>query len=337
MTVTESQLEPVGSPSAAGVTPTLSGVDAVRLAAAYAECRRITREAARNFYHGLRLTPEPRRSAVYSIYAWMRAADDQVDAPGTPDERRQRLTALAQQTDRVLAGDPSVREMGPFWIAFAATMACYPIDPAHIRDMLAGLAEDLDHQGYQRVQDLERYCYRVASTVGLTCVSIWGLRPGVDVLAAREMAIRRGHAFQLTNILRDIGQDFDDQPSRVYVPRELLAKHGVSAQQLRGWAEPALCEALVRELVDRAADHYQASSGLERLIDPDCAPALWGMSQIYRGLLEVIRSDPSRVVGAARVRLSSARKGLIALEAIGRHMTGSWSGGGRGGGGGGRA
>src|SRR5262249_32889183 len=97
---------------------------------AYAECARTVRDRARNFYHGLRLTPEPRRSAIYSIYAWMRAADDLADAPVSAPERRRMLAEFRARTERVLRGDQPGADAPRFWPAFGTTTASYPIDPA---------------------------------------------------------------------------------------------------------------------------------------------------------------------------------------------------------------
>lgn len=309
----------------AAIAPRLPGVAEARLLHAYAECQRLTQRAARNFYYGLRLTPEPRRSAVYSVYAWMRTADDQVDAAGTPADRRARLAQLRETTEQVLCGSAPLNDLPPFWLAFAATIASYPIDHAFIRSMLDGLSEDLDHAGYAQRSDLDRYCYRVGSTVGLTCIAIWGLRREAQPAAAAAMATRRGKAFQLTNILRDIGQDFRDTPRRVYIPAADLAANGISPEDLAAWRHPERCRALVLELAAVAREHYRAADGLEALIDPDCAPAMWGMTRIYSELLDVIERDPAAVVGPRRVRLSSARKGLIALSALVRRRTQAWS------------
>ncbi len=318
---------PAAPPLPAGaITPAFPGVDAPRLAASFAACRDVTRSAARNFYYGLRLTPEPRRSAVYSIYAWMRLADDLADKAGELAERRRRLDHFGALTDAALAGRLPDDDRA-LWPAFAATVRSYPIQHAHIRDMLAGLREDLDHAGYATRAELDRYCYRVGSTVGLVCIAIWGLRPDADHARAAQMAINRGRAFQLTNILRDIGQDFDDLPRRVYLPREDLDRHALTAESLRRWADPARCTAFVAEQARIARALYKASEGLEALIDPACSPAMWGMTQIYAGLLGVIEADPARVVGAARIRLSSARKGLIAVQALLRSRRGAWGAG----------
>lgn len=287
------------------------------LAAAYASCAEIARARARNFYYGLRLTPEPRRSAVYSIYAWMRRGDDAVDDAGSPEQRRAALAEFAQATRRVLAGDLSGLAE-PFWAAFAATMADYPIRRAWIDEMILGLGEDLEPRRLATMEELERYCYRVASTVGLVCVAIWGLRAGLSA-AEREsvesLAVRRGQAFQLTNILRDFAQDFDDSPPRVYLPEELLSRHGVSAGDIRAWRDPARCRGVVTAAANLAREHYEASARLDELIAPACRPTLWAMTRIYRGILDRIAARPEAIVSGGRVRLSGLQKTTIALRA----------------------
>lgn len=305
------------SPHGTGaVAPELPGWPAAGLAASFAACASITKAAARNFYYGLRLTPEPRRSAIFAIYAWMRAADDLADEPGDPVERREQLERFGRHTGQAMAGDLSGLTDYAFWPAFAATVRSYPIDPGCIADMLAGLNEDQQHAGYETREDLERYCYRVGSTVGVTCVAIWGLRQGADAADARERAIARGRGFQMTNILRDIAQDYDEQPRRVYLPRADLAAHGISIGDLRRWAAPERCRRILDEQIERARVFYRRSDGLESLIDPACAPALWGMTRIYAELLELIARDPKRVITGPRVRLSSTQKGWIALSAF---------------------
>ncbi|MBA4120122.1 MAG: phytoene/squalene synthase family protein [Isosphaera sp.] len=309
-------------PVTADVRPSLRGVDPAGLDRSFALCRAVARSRARNFYYGLKLTPEPRRSAVYAVYAWMRDGDDRVDAAGTAAEKRTALERFAASTRAALQSgqwEPAARES--YWPAFAATVGSYQIDHALLWSMVDGLAEDIEPVACSTTADLERYCYRVASTVGLACVSVWGLRPGLspaDTARAPELAIRRGHAFQLTNILRDLAEDLDQSPPRVYVPADTLARHGLSPAQLRAWAQPQRCAALVRELAGVAAAHYAASADLERMIDAACTPTLWAMTRIYRGLLSVIERDPARVCVGPRVRLSSAHKGLIAAWATGR-------------------
>lgn len=306
------------------VVPAITGVSPEDLTAAFAYCREITRERARNFYYGLRLTPEPRRSAIFAIYAWMRAADDAVDEAGTGAEREARLRRFAGWTERLL-GDAIASRLGAgmdlqtaghLGIALAATVASYPVDPGIFRDMLAGMRRDLRGDEFVNDADLTKYCYCVAGTAGLACVAIWGLRDGADPAVARDLALRRGQAFQRTNILRDFAEDFDgaDGPRRVYIPRESLSRHGLTAQQLRAWQPVEACEALIREQAGLAREHYILTAELESMIDPVCSPTLWAMTRIYSGLLERIEAEPSRVVGE-RVRLASAAKATIAIRA----------------------
>jgi phytoene synthase len=304
--------------------PALDGVDPRLLADAYAHCARVVQSRARNFYHGLRLTPEPRRSAIYSIYAWMRAADDCADAPEPADVRSRRLDQFAQRTARILEGQLPHQTDEPYWLALAATVASYPIDPVIFFDMLAGLRDDLHADAQHTDDDLSRYCYRVAGTAGLACVWIWGLKPGADPARASALALRRGQAFQRTNILRDLAQDYDDAPSRVYIPRDALVRHGLSPADLRAWARPEACAALVLEQAAIADEHYRASAELEAMIDAACAPTLWAMTRIYSGLLDIIRADPARVAGPRRIRLSGAVKAGIALRAAVMARVGRW-------------
>lgn len=314
----------------AGVRPSLRAVRDDEIAAAYAHCREVTRTRARNFYYGLRLTPEPRRSAIYSIYAWMRSADDAVDRPGPPHERRARLEQFASWSEdllgRTIGGDTvDAAEVGPLGLALAATVASYPVEPAVFRDTIAGMRRDLDSRAFADESELARYCYCVAGTAGLACVSIWGLQEGAQRHGrkARELALRRGQAFQRTNILRDFAADFDGAESgesRVYLPREAMSKHGLTAERLRAWADPAACSACVREQASLARENYLLSAELESLIDPACAPTLWAMTRIYSGLLAQIEADPRRAI-RSRVRLAPTTKAMIAIRAsIGARM-----------------
>jgi 15-cis-phytoene synthase len=308
----------------AHIIPTLPGLSEAQLAASFAECARITRTRARNFFHGLRLTPEPRRSAIYSIYAWMRAADDEADSPADLREQHARLAEYRAKTEHILAGNLPGKDWPAFWLGIAATIRSYPLEHAIFRDMLAGLDEDLGHAPYGTDADLSRYCYRVAGTAGLACVGVWGLRPGACPDQARDLALRRGQAFQRTNILRDFAQDFDQSPQRVYIPADALSAAGLTAPELREWNRPDACQAVVRAQAAIAIEHYRVSDQLITLIDPACAPTLWAMTRIYSGLLEIILADPASIVSDRRIRLSGVKKARIALTAAIGARVGKW-------------
>ncbi|MEM1165012.1 MAG: phytoene/squalene synthase family protein [Planctomycetota bacterium] len=304
----------------------------VALRACYAACAEVVRRRARNFYHGLRLTPEPKRSAIYAVYAWMREADDAVDSPGTPEEKRQRLAALGERTESILLGDKIPRGEGFVWPAFADTIRRYGIDRREVRAMLEGMAEDLaageEHNGnagglviYRTRDDLQAYCYRVASVVGRICVRIWGLRAGVDEAEAMRLAERRGLAFQLTNILRDFREDHDDH--RVYLPLDDFDRHALSPTDLLRFEPAEPCAAMITDLAAWARREYTASAALESMIEPRCVAAMWAMTRIYSGLLEQIEAEPSRIASEKRIRLASARKASIGLGALMRARLGA--------------
>lgn len=315
---------PSGEYIAGAIAPRLAGVSQPELDAAFDHCRSVTRARARNFYYGLRLTPEPRRSAIYSIYAWMRAADDAADDAGSIEARRQALTDYRAHTEALLAGGEVPQ--GPLWTAFAATVRSFPLPPQIFRDMLDGLDEDLSGVAYANDDELARYCYRVAGTAGLACIWIWGLRPGADVQLAHDLALRRGQAFQRTNILRDLAQDFDisPPPARVYLPAECFARHAIAPSELRVWNPPERCEALIREQAAIAREHYRVSDPLIDLIDPACRSTLWAMTRIYSGILARIEADPSCIVGSRRVRVPGSVKASIAVRAAIRAKVGRW-------------
>lgn len=271
-------------------------------------CAAITRRRARNFYHGLKLTPEPQRSALFAIYAWMRRADDLVDDAGDDaGGLRRRLDAFRAATDAALE-DREI-ENDYLWVALRDTARRFELRPACFHAMLEGQIDDVAGRRYDSFDEVREYCYRVASTVGLVCINVWGYRDP----AAPELAVDRGIAFQLTNILRDYKQDYDS--GRVYLPGEDFRRHGLDPEGLRHWRDPKRCERMVMQQVARAAAFYQRSEPLDEMITPACRPALWAMTRIYRGLLERIERSPHRIVGRRRLRLNGLHKGVIALRA----------------------
>lgn len=325
--------EGVAGSRGGGDAPALesSVVSGPSLESAYAHCASVVRSRARNFYYGLRLTPEPKRSAVYSVYAWMRRADDITDDATTPERKRAALGAFSRTTERLIEGAPldgGAREC-PVWTAFGETYRRYGLEPGTLRSLIEGLEWDIEVEGREGSEpvllcteraDLERYCYCVASTVGLICIRIWGLRNGVDTAEADRLAVKRGLAFQLTNILRDFGEDYDS--GRVYLPASEFEGAQLTPAQLRTWARPAECARVLGGLASWARSSYTESAPLDDMVDPSCGPGLRAMTAIYAGLLGVIEDDPSRVVGTRRVRLQSATKAGIAIRAL----VGGWLG-----------
>lgn len=286
------------------------------LAASFAASERITRTRAANFYHGLRLCPEPKRSALYSVYAWTREADDAVDDAPSPEQARERLREFRAKTETALHG--RFGEPPGFWPAFAHTVLTYPIDRRWLDELLRGVEQDITPAQPPTDAILDEYCARVASTVGRLCVAIWGLQRGVDRAEADRLAADVGLAFQRINILRDFAADFDSRPRRVYLSTESFARSGLTPEQLRVWSSPARCAGMVREQSAHALRQLASAERLTRMIDARCAPVLAAMTAIYGGILARIVREPSLINTPNGARLPSWRKAILVGEATAR-------------------
>src|SRR5579864_7867107 len=191
------------------------------LAASYAFCRRIARTRARNFYYSFLLLSRDQRDAMCAIYAFMRYCDDISEAEGAS---RTAIERWRQDLDCALSGQyPG----NPLWPAFHDTVQRYKIPCHYFHEMIDGVSGDLEPRRIQTFDELYRYCYQVASVVGLTIIHIFGFE-SPDALPLAEKC---GIAFQLTNILRDVREDAEH--NRIYLPRQELESFGVTLEDLR--------------------------------------------------------------------------------------------------------
>jgi phytoene synthase len=261
-----------------------------KLNEAYALCRTIARREAKNFYYAFVALPEPRRNAICAIYAFMRQADDLADDESLPrEERRQRLDAWQADWRGVCHGGDS-SDLVFFAVRDAVERFSIPLNL--LDELIAGVTMDLDRAAsdapdtYATFDDLYRYCYLVASVVGLVCIHIFGYTDP----RAEKLAEETGVAFQLTNILRDVAEDAER--NRVYLPLEYLAAHDVSLESLLhrrvGTLPSANERALLAAVGQRAENFYQSAKMLLPLIDRESRPALWVLVSIYHGLLRRI-------------------------------------------------
>ena len=268
-------------------------------------CRRVAKRQAKNFYYGMKLVPEPKRSAMYTLYAWMRRADDLADEPGDLNRKLDSLRSFREQTHRAFDG---TSPEGELWPAFRELVSRYPIPRSYFDAMIDGQVQDQEQTRYPTFEQLRDYCYKVASVVGLACIEIWGYEGGEST---RTLAEQRGIAFQLTNILRDVREDASR--GRVYLPADDFHVAQLTPADLAPGRSETLGMGL-RTLAARARDYYERSEPLDRQVHPDGRACLWAMTRIYRGLLDKITLDPTRVL-RERVRLSRFRKTTIALRA----------------------
>ena len=286
--------------------------------AAFDRCSEDVRLRARNFWYGLRLLPPDRFKALCAIYAWMRRADDLADEETdevSPEQRLATLEVFRARTHELFAGtlDGDAADVPEdethIWLAMKQVLESHELDPRDFESMIDGQVADLTPRSITDLTDLTTYCDQVASTVGRTCVRVWGAASE----EALEMASQRGIAFQITNILRDIREDHGR--GRVYLPADLLTEHGVDVAMILNWTDPQRCTRLVHALTDIAREGYSRSKSLESLLQPECRPTSWAMTTIYRSLLEKIAHRPRLLGSTNRIRLSSLRKAAIALRA----------------------
>jgi len=282
------------------------------VAGSRAYCEHLTRTQARNFYYGLKLLPEPKRSAMFAIYAYMRLVDDIADEDdGRSIERRVAdLEAWRIQTHAVLSGKTRGEGEGQaLWPAFAEVVERYALPHKIFDDVIEGQKQDLDFKPFKNFEELFAYCYRVAGVVGLASIYIWGFEGGDDT---EFLAVQRGVAFQLTNILRDLREDA--LKGRIYLPLEELSAMKVDNEDLRQGNGGQHFLELMRFQIARAEAFYEKSAGLEQRISADSRPTLIAMTEIYRGLLKKVAYQPERVL-RERVSLSLFSKLRIGWRA----------------------
>src|SRR4051812_38148061 len=288
---------------------------AVSLEESHAYCEQVTKAYARNFYYGLRLLPPEKRSAMYALYAWMRLVDDIADhEDGRPlSARVEELEAWRAATHAALEGRVVELENGrtgdAFWPAFRQMAATYRVPTRVFDEVIAGQEQDLAPLSFQTFEELAAYCHRVAGVVGLASIYVWGFEGGE---ATEELALQRGIAFQLTNILRDLKEDA--ARGRFYLPRSEVNGAMNLADLREGRPSPGF-EAAMRFQLERAEKYYQLSAPLESRIAPDARPTLVAMTQIYHTLLKKIAKRPARVL-RQRVSLSVWAKLRIGWRAL---------------------
>jgi phytoene synthase len=297
----------------------------VELIEAYRECEVITWSQARNFAYGIRLLPQDKRRALAAIYAFARRIDDIGD--GTmPAERK---IADLEQARRAVLDLTAPAPDDPVLIALADVQRAFPVPMEAFGELIDGCVADVRGTSYQTFDDLLWYCRCVAGSIGRLSLGIFGT--GRDVTHASELADSLGVALQLTNILRDIREDYGN--GRVYLPAEDLAKFDVDLggttppdppASLTGGTHPPIpprppvppgFTRLVEFEAERARDWYATGLRLLTMLDRRSAACTGAMAGIYRRLLERIAAQPAAVL-QGRMSLSGREKALVAIKAL---------------------
>jgi phytoene synthase len=277
---------------------------------AYRYCQELAKREAKNFYYGFVLLPPAKRQAIYASYAFARRCDDIVDDDLEPEEKGRQLAEYRRRLEQCLHGRPS----GPVFLALQDTIRRYRVPPEYFWQLINGVEMDLTVRRYSTFADLRRYCYGVASTVGLISIEIFGYRDGQQ---ARQHAEDLGIALQLTNTLRDIREDA--QRDRIYIPQDEMERFGYSEADIFGGIanEPFLH--LMRFQVERAHEYFERGRRLLPLLPRRCRACTAVLQGIYSRMLERIEARPSAVL-RERVSLSGSQKLALAGRELVRSM-----------------
>ncbi len=280
------------------------------LEAAYDYCQALTKREAKNFYYGFMLLPHHQRRAIYAAYAFARRCDDIVDEGLPRAEATVRLAAYREALGCCLEGRPE----GPVFTALKDAVDTFAIPHRYLYALIDGVETDLTVRRYAGFQELERYCYLVASTVGLISIEIFGYQGGER---ARQHAADLGIALQLTNILRDIQEDAGRD--RIYLPREELAAFGYSEEELlAGRVTPAFRRLLAFQ-VERARRYYGQGRRLLPYLPRRARACVGVMAGIYCHILDDIEREPEAVF-QRRVSLSAGQKLALAGRELVRSL-----------------
>jgi len=299
------------------------------LGESYELCCQIARRTAKNFYYSFVVMPREKRRAMCAIYAFMRRSDDIADGAANPALAMEGLRRWRAEVDVSLAGiggggispaEPS-RDMSgqdvratidPILPALADTMQRYRIPLHHLHELLDGAEMDQRKMRYETFDELYKYCYHVASVVGLIVLPVFGYKED----AARDPAEACGIAFQLTNILRDVKEDA--RLGRIYLPLEDLRRFGVQETDIENArATPQFIELMKFEAA-RARQFYQQARPLLAMINADSRGTLAVMMGIYGGILDKIERSGFAVFDG-RIRLSAAEKLAVVFKNLWRY------------------
>jgi phytoene synthase len=240
-----------------------------------------------------------------AVYAFLRIADDLGDGDAQAEVKRAALAGWRDTLHACLQGD----FQHPLSAALHDTIQRFDVPVAHLEEVLDGVEMDLEVASYDTFAQLHRYCYHVASAVGLACVPIWG-KVGAEGVPAAEAA---GIALQLTNILRDVGEDA--ARGRVYLPREDLERFGCPVENLARGICDGPFRALMAFQAERARGYYEAALPLASYLEPPGRAVFLVILRTYRGLLEAIAARDFDVF-AARVRVGNWYKLWLAARAL---------------------
>lgn len=305
----------------------------------YEFCEELTRREAGNFYHSFKYLPDEKRKSIMAYYAFCRRADDIADgdfvdvfpggssddpesmayresierlSPGVPVLDRStyndKMSQLFYYRKKLSTAYTNITSTDPIFIAMKDTVRRYGIQRQLLDDMISGMENDFHKNRYQTFEELYSYCYRVASTVGLVCIEIYGF----DDHRAKEYAESWGVFMQLINIIRDVAEDAERD--RIYLPLDDLARWGISEQDIKsgkellkhpGWAP------FVEEYLERADGYRQRAFKLLSHLDKSARYSPAAMASFYQSIMTKITKKKGDVF-TERIQLTKTEKIILA-------------------------
>jgi phytoene synthase len=267
-------------------------------------CQQKAAASGSSFYYSFLFLPRPKRLAITALYAFCREVDDVADECSDINIARTKLAWWRSEVGNLYAGNPQ----HPVTQALQDAVRDYNLAEEHFLEIIDGMEMDLDQNRYGDFKELQLYCYRVASVVGLLSASIFGYSDRRTLKYAHDL----GLAFQLTNIVRDVGEDA--RRGRIYLPLDELAQYGVSEDDILHGRETENVRRLLEFQIERAQDYYRRA--FEELPEADRRDQRTGlvMAAIYRTLLDEIRAGGCEKVLNQRVSLTPLRKLWLAWK-----------------------
>lgn len=275
------------------------------IAEGYRDCRRVVNRSRSNLGKAFWLLPKDQHQAMDALYAFARQADDLADQAAPVCQKRDSLAAYRSQLDGALRGQIAT----PLFAALADSIQRFHIPAQPLHDLLDGVELDLVPRQPETWAELETYCEKVASSVGLACLAIWRADQPELYTSARSCGI----ALQLTNILRDLAEDA--RLGRCYLPRDLLREHGLESIPQSQWSTHPGCLPLLHAVCDRARQEYAHAEQMLPALPPAPRRLCRLMQQTYRALLDRIAHNPQEVL-RRRISLRWWSKLIIALRAV---------------------
>ena len=266
-------------------------------------CQKKAVASGSSFYYSFLFLPEDRRRAITALYAYCREVDDVVDETSDPGLARTKLAWWREELARIYRGNAQ----HPVARALAEIVGPYDLREDELREVIDGMAMDLEYNAYPDFEALKVYCHRVAGMVGILSAKIFGYTDPRTL----EYAADLGLAFQLTNIIRDVGEDA--RRNRIYLPLHELAQFGVTAEDITRGRETENFHKLMDFQIARAESYYDRAYAKLPVVDRKAQRPGLVMAAIYKTLLEEIRSDGSRVL-TTRTALTPVRKLWIAWK-----------------------